>query len=273
MTSWLVPLCAASIALYVLVGVVASWQLVKIIVSSSATNEFSCTLPLTTQQRVHIMGIIICVGKFTCMIDLNWELHISLTARVGFFIAAGFGWDQSEGELNSRQTSFAVFEEIAMLAFLTIFSMVSLFWAELYYIAIDEPNVRAFMLLCTHQTYLTPPKVYASLIRPIVVLINVAAYTGLFTYWIFFPSDSASSDTYVTSRYGLYVCLYYGSMAVICASYSRLAAQQLRYPTHPFAFSFYQLHLCKYSLADLCRWNSTFAEERSENSPHWRLCV
>lgn len=129
--------------------------------------------------------------------------------RAAFFIVAIFAWDPSMGTVENYRSAFYSLDELSTVAFFSLTCALALFWAEIYYIAID--NVAEY-------TYFT---------RPVTYIINLTAYivAGYCTYRAVHASTDASD--YIYWSFSILVAILYLLAAVIFTFYAFKAAQEL----------------------------------------------
>eukprot|EP01039_Chlorochromonas_danica_P013089 gene13089-15106_t len=115
-----------------------------------------CIYSLRQLYLVHQQDELSCVS-YECWFPRTIQRQVQfvvtfLTAtRASFFLVAIFAWDESAGEVNRYRGAFYSLDELATIAFFSLACVLALFWAEVYYIAIDQ--VREYRYLIRPMTY------------------------------------------------------------------------------------------------------------------------
>jgi hypothetical protein len=133
-----------------------------------------------------------------------------LTAtRASFFLVAIFAWDESAGEVNRYRGAFYSLDELATIAFFSLACVLALFWAEVYYIAIDQ--VRE----------------YRYLIRPMTYAINVGAYIAVIGCAYAAVHSSNDTSAYIYWNFSLLVAILFVLSALVFTFFAYKAATEI----------------------------------------------
>lgn len=116
--------------------------------------------------------------------------------RVSFFGLATFSWDSQKGEIKSNKVLFYSLDEFATVLFFSIVCLLTLFWAEIYYLAIDHIEE------------------FKNRIRPITYLINVLAYFAIIICCIIASKFHSDYTNYIYAQYSIIIsCIFlFGAM-------------------------------------------------------------
>jgi hypothetical protein len=151
----------------------------------------SLFIPKTVQLKVHLLVFILC-----CL-------------RAAFFGVAISSWNPSNGIIDSGKIAFYSLDEFGTMLFFSLTSILALFWAELYYISIDE--------------VLT----FTELVRPVTYILNIAAYVVV-GVCIYLVAEMYTDEVdYVFIQYSVAVAVVYLIAAIIFGYYAVSAGQEL----------------------------------------------
>lgn len=148
--------------------------------------------PSTIQQQVFII-----VSLISCF-------------RTAFFIIALDAWDSDSGEVTSNKIAFYSTDEFASVFFFSLTSILALFWAELYYISIQNPLV------------------YTSIIKPLTYAINLGALIAIAVCCLYASSSSGDDVDYVFVQFTITISSVYLIAAIMFGYYARVAASELK---------------------------------------------
>jgi len=139
-------LCVSLASCYIFFAAVSVFQLGRIVEREQGVASFdprAWLWPITVQQQIHLI------------------VFLLSSVRVAFFFVAMVAWDSSGGVLKSHKVEFYSLDEFATVLFFTLASVLALFWAELYYISTDSPEI------------------FTSVIKPYTYVINGAAFIAV----------------------------------------------------------------------------------------------
>ena len=163
-----VAVCVGLAALYGATAVFAATQLVRL-------NGRGA--PWTTQKVLHVLVL------------------LATSVRAVFFGVAMRTWGWSSGDLGGAEPmarmAFYVSDELPTMVFFTVFTAVTLFWAEMYYIASDAARI------------------YEDTVQPVDSIVNTAAYAFLVGLWLLYATRWADYDFYASRAYALFVSVLY----------------------------------------------------------------
>lgn len=152
---------------------------------------YRCWFPRTIQRQVQAM-----VAFLTA-------------ARTVFFVVAIFAWDSALGEVDKYRGAFYSLDELATIAFFSLVCVLALFWAEVYYIAIDQVQE------------------YKNLIRPMTYAINIGAYIAVIGCAYAAVHASSEASSYIYWNFSLLVSILFGLAALIFTFFAYKAASEI----------------------------------------------
>ena len=151
--------------------------------------------PWTTQKVLHVLVV------------------LATFVRGTFFILAMRTWGWSTGDLSAAapmmRMAFYVCDELPTMVFFTVYTAVTLFWAEMYYIASDAARV------------------YEDTVQPVDSVVNTAAYVFLVGIWLLYATRWADYAYYVNRAYAIFVSVLYACTAALLFAFGRSAAKEL----------------------------------------------
>ena len=181
-----VPPSQALLPRYFLTSAFAGFQLVRL-------NGRGA--PWTTQKVLHVLVV------------------LATFVRGTFFILAMRTWGWSTGDLSAAapmmRMAFYVCDELPTMVFFTVYTAVTLFWAEMYYIASDAARV------------------YEDTVQPVDSVVNTAAYVFLVGIWLLYATRWADYAYYVNRAYAIFVSVLYACTAALLFAFGRSAAKEL----------------------------------------------
>lgn len=127
--------------------------------------------------------------------------------RLSFFIMIFLFWDSKLNHVSSNDLAFDSLEAAAGLLFFTLTSILILFWAEVYYISIDNPTT------------------FTKIVRPSIYILNVVAYSIALLSTLFFRSFGNRSGLF--SKYTYLLGTLYIISAILFFYFARAAANEL----------------------------------------------
>lgn len=139
-----------------------------------------------------------------------------IIVRIAFFATAFDNWDQEIGKFKHFHNLFHFLDECSKSCFLTTLSLVALFWAEVYYVAIDRIHI------------------YSNAVAPVVIIFNLFAYAGIF-YCTFFVPLSWQSDAYVYEQFAVGLAIAYILCACLVFYFTMAAAAEINQVPVPLA--------------------------------------
>jgi hypothetical protein len=154
-------------------------------------STLQCWFPRTIQRQVQVM-----VAFLTA-------------TRTVFFVVAIFAWDSALGEVDNYRGAFYSLDELATIAFFSLACVLALFWAEVYYIAIDQVQE------------------YKSLIRPMTYAINIGAYIAVIGCAYAAVHASSEASSYIYWNFSLLVSILFGLAALIFTFFAYKAASEI----------------------------------------------
>lgn len=129
--------CLVLITLYVITAFSSAIQFIRLMLKDlEASLSHLSIYPKTIQHQIHL--IIFSISFF----------------RITFFIVAMNSWNVKLGEIKSNKLLFYSADEYATALYFSLTSLQSLFWAELYYISIQQLTI------------------YTNFVKPITYLVN-----------------------------------------------------------------------------------------------------
>lgn len=187
--------------LYIVLGLISLYQYLQLVIREDILKDSSIVsiifYPSSIQQQVHLT-----ISLFSII-------------RISYFVVAIYAWDPSYGEVSYDKVAFYSLDSTATILFFTLACVLSLFWAELYYISrndVDEYNL---------------------IIKPTVYIINVLAFVsvGICSYLV---KLNLASDIYYTFRwFTIIICVCYIIAAVTFTYYANATANELKQvPVH-----------------------------------------
>lgn len=194
MTTGLVPdptnvatmLCMGLAVLYATTALFAATQLVRL-------NGRGATW--TTQKVLHVLIV------------------LATVVRALFFWVSLMTWGWSTGSLIGAapmaRMAFYVCDELPTMVFFTVYTAVTLFWAEMYYIASDAARI------------------YEDTVQPVDSIVNTAAYAFLVMLWLLYATRWADYVFYANRAYALFVSVLYACTAALLFAFGRSAAREL----------------------------------------------
>lgn len=151
--------------------------------------------PWTTQKVLHVLVVLA-----TCV-------------RATFFCLSMKTWGWTSGDLSAAEPmarmAFYVCDELPTMVFFTVYTAVTLFWAEMYYIASDAARI------------------YEDTVQPVDSVVNTAAYVFLVGLWLLFATRWADYVYYVNRAYAIFVSVLYVCTAALLFAFGRSAAKEL----------------------------------------------
>ncbi len=148
-------------------------------------SKFNFQLVLNTMQRkVYFTSVILAV------------------LRMAFFVVAIFSWDAENGMVENDKLLFYSLDEYSNVLFFTLSSILSLFWAEIYFICVDDAVSFKYVL------------------RPVVYLLNIAAYLGVAICSVLLIYVYTDETDYMFAEYSVQVGVMYTISAIIFARFA-----------------------------------------------------
>lgn len=120
-----------------------------------------------------------------------------------------FAWDSTLGEVDNYRGAFYSLDELATIAFFSLSCVLALFWAEVYYIAIDQVQE------------------YKNLIRPMTYAINIGAYIAVIGCAYSAVHASSETSSYIYWNFSLLVSILFGLAALIFTFFAYKAATEI----------------------------------------------
>ncbi len=124
-------------------------------------------------------------------------------------MVAIYAWDASEGEVDNYRGAFYSLDELSTIAFFSLSCVLALFWAEVYYIAIDQ----------VHE--------YRYLIRPMTYAINVGAYIAVIGCAYAAVHASTATSSYIYWNFSLLVSILFILAALVFTFFAYKAATEI----------------------------------------------
>lgn len=185
-----IALCISLASCYIFFAVICIFQLGRIVELEQGIihfNIYAWLWPITVQQQVHQI------------------VFLLSSVRAAFFIIAMFAWDSHDGMIKSYKVEFYSLDEFATVLFFTLASVLSLFWAELYYISTDNPAT------------------FASIVKPVVYVVNAVAFiaAAIITGVV---STTYSDVDYIYMNYTILAATVYLFAAVLFAYFAGAVA-------------------------------------------------
>lgn len=152
---------------------------------------------MTVQQKVHTLVVLLCA------------------VRAAYFLLAVDAWDPESGRVVADAGVFYTLDEFSTLFFFSLACILALFWAELYYIAVDREQV------------------FVRCVRPATYSFNIVAYAATALGAFFSSILSDEQVDYTFWYYSLVVSVTYISSAAIFAYFAIGAAREIdQIPIH-----------------------------------------
>ena len=192
LTSPFNDMCFAVAIIFGILGIISVVQIFQLLIRDTGSLYSSkclgrCIWPATVQHEVHLLLMLLC---FT---------------RLAFFTVAPRAWNAEEGVITSDRVAFYMLDQASVLIFFSLTSILSLFWAELYYIATDN---FAF---------------FTNIVKPTTIIINVLAYIGLICCWFL---DKSADYEFIGFTYLAAITYIMASLAF--AFYTHVAGAELK---------------------------------------------
>lgn len=179
-------LCVVFAILYAMTSAFAGLQLLRL-------NGRGA--PWTTQKVLHVLVV------------------LATAVRSIFFCLSMNTWGWSSGDLSGAEPmtrmAFYVCDELPTMVFFTVYTAVTLFWAEMYYIASDAARV------------------YEDTVQPVDSVVNTAAYVFLVGLWLLYATRWADYVYYINRAYAFFVSILYACTAALLFAFGRSAAKEL----------------------------------------------
>lgn len=151
---------------------------------------YSAWIPTTVQKQVHYFVVILTLSRFA------------------FFLVTIFSWSTTKGEITRNKITFYGLDEFSTVIFFSLTCVLALFWAEVYYIAVDHIYD------------------FRNVIRPVIYLINIAAYITIGISCYLASAEDSDTD-YIYLQYSIQISVLYITAAGIFGFYAYQAASQL----------------------------------------------
>jgi hypothetical protein len=129
--------------------------------------------------------------------------------RAAFFILVRFSWDSDSGEVANNKLLFYVFDETSTILFFSLTSILILFWAEVYYISVDDIATFHYIL------------------KPAIILLNIAAYIAVAICSYLVIDDYTTETDYMFSEYSILIAIVYIVAAVMFTMYTWKTIKEL----------------------------------------------
>jgi hypothetical protein len=179
---------------------VTFYEYLQLIVRENALKETvqQCNLwPSTIQLQVHIITLLFS------------------GCRVSFFIVALYAWDYEIGEVVKDKLLFYTFDEIATILYFTLAAVITLFWAELYYISKNMESQ------------------YYNFVRPGVYFVIFIAFAGISICTWLVKADSSNDVYYIFKQYAYIISGTYLVIATFLTYYTLAVVGELKnVPVH-----------------------------------------
>lgn len=174
---------------------VTLYEYLQLIVRENALKETvqQCNLlPNTIQSQVHVITLLFS------------------GCRVSFFIVTLYAWNYEIGEVVKDKILFYAFDEVATILYFTLAAVITLFWAELYYISKNMESQ------------------YYNFVRPGVYAVIFFAFVGIgVCTWL--VKDNRSDDIYyIFKQYALIISGTYLIIATFLTYYTFAVAGELK---------------------------------------------
>ncbi|KAF0715788.1 Aste57867_3157 [Aphanomyces stellatus] len=171
-----------------------------------------CTVQLVRNCRSY--------GQWTQQKTVHVLLFLLTAIRTGFLLAVGlYDWcqvavagvlsDACEKNAVERQ-AFYILDQLPNMLFFSIYLVMGLFWAEIYYNATDQLEV------------------FTHVVKPVSKVIHVAAYLLQLGLWGLYADPWRSEDHYFGRGYAAFSATVFGIVTVAFLVFGRLAFVELR---------------------------------------------
>ncbi|ETV93950.1 hypothetical protein H310_12285 [Aphanomyces invadans] len=147
-------------------------------------------------------------------------LFLLTLLRTGFLIAVGvFNWCDvaGTGALSStcetrgfERQVFYIVDQLPNMLFLSMYVLISMFWAEIYYNATDQLDI------------------FTHVIKPVSRVVHVAAYLLQIGLWVLYADPWRSENHYFGRGYAAFSATFFALVSVAFLVYARLAFVELR---------------------------------------------
>lgn len=129
--------------------------------------------------------------------------------RTSFFILASLSWDSTSGKVANNKLLFYVLDEGSTILYFSLSSVLLLFWAEIYYISIDDEAT------------------YHHILKPVICLLNFAAYMAVAICTFLLIGDYTDETDYVFTQYSIQIAVVYLITSIIFGFYAHHTAKEL----------------------------------------------
>jgi hypothetical protein len=136
-------------------------------------------------------------------------VFILCAVRASFFFVSIGSWDSESGVVISNKVAFYSLDEFATVLFFSLTSILALFWAELYYISIDQAHV------------------FTNIVRPLTYLLNLVAYITIAICSYMVTVSYKNDVDYIYIQYSMLIAITYLLSAAIFGYYAHAAANEL----------------------------------------------
>lgn len=143
------------------------------------------------QQKVHSLVVFLC------------------SLRTAFFVVSVDAWNPDKGIVVSEKVAFYFLDEFSTVAFFSLTSVLALFWAELYYLAIDMPYI------------------FVNIVKPLTYFLNLVAYTVVTVYYCLTYVYYSVDTDYVYLRYSLLIAIIFIFSALMFTYFAYAASHEL----------------------------------------------
>ncbi|RHY02321.1 hypothetical protein DYB36_009787 [Aphanomyces astaci] len=158
-------------------------------------------------------------------------LFLVTLLRTGFLLAVGlFDWCEvaTAGTLSAsceangvERQAFYALDQLPNMLFLSMYLLISLFWAEIYYNATDQLDI------------------FTHVVKPVSRVVHGAAYLLQIGLWVLYADPWRSEDHYFGRGYAAFSTTFFVLVTLAFVIYARLAYVELRHISNtPRALSY-----------------------------------
>ena len=154
--------------------------------------------------------LLLLLNRLTVQKKVFYLISLLSLIRVVFFIISLISWDYDTGEIVVNKVLFYTLDELSTLIFFTLACVLALFWAEIYYIAIDSVAT------------------FENILRPTINLLNVAALIAILLCCYLSSSSYIQQDgEYIFIQYSIIISIIYCIASILFAYYANRSEEQI----------------------------------------------
>lgn len=208
-----VAVCWVLIGLYAFIGILAVFQLSLLFQRLLEEQLYQYQSGGMNSSTSTWKARLSYIYPRTIQMKVQWLVLLLSSVRVAFFAVAMRAWDPLTGTVVGDRVTFYGLDEFGTVLFFTLTSVLAVFWAELYYISVDNMPL------------------FSRIIKPLVLWVNIAAYAGV-SVCVYLPSTTNFSEDhtdYVYLQYSLLGAGLYLFSAIFFAYFANVSANALQF--------------------------------------------